>query len=132
MRKVTAAMQAAVVTMLVAKRPALDKLPIRWELRPDGRIYVDEQYGADPAVVPQIAAELARAMRGAKQIAAELARAMRGAKTNTYEMPEDGGTITRAHQVEGQPNGVRVEFHSYERGIQPSETAAGAEGGETA
>ncbi|MFI9824466.1 hypothetical protein ACIHFC_29040 [Streptomyces sp. NPDC052013] len=110
--------QAAVVTMLVAKRPALAKLPLRWELRGDGSIRVQMELHADQALVPQAAAELARAMRGARE--------------ETYDMPENGGTVTRGFQVEGQTSGVRVEFHCYQRGLRVDEGAAAAEGGEVA
>ncbi|MFS4107517.1 hypothetical protein [Streptomyces sp. PD-S100-1] len=107
--------QAAVVTMLVAKRPVLAKLPIRWELRSNGGVYVDLDLFADAAIVPQVAAEMARAIRGAK--------------TNGWDIQQDDGTVTRAYQVTGQPSGVRVEFLAYQRGLRPDEVAA-LEGGD--
>lgn len=120
MRKITTAMQAAVVTMLVAKRPALDRLPVRWELRADGRITAELDHLAteDTAEVPKIAAELARAMRGAR--------------TDSYDIKAKDGTITRCYEVDAQPSGVRVLFCDYHRGITPDDELPNAEGGEGA
>ncbi|MFI2033679.1 hypothetical protein ACH470_03105 [Streptomyces bottropensis] len=110
------AMQAAVVTMLVAKRPALAKLPIRWELRANGEVTVSADLGADGSLVPQIAAELARAMRGPR--------------TESYDLTDDDGTITRAFEVEARVSGIQVKFYGYQRGLQSAEASTVVEGGE--
>ncbi|WP_435643396.1 hypothetical protein ACR9VJ_18285 [Streptomyces sp. H49] len=115
MRKITTAMQAAVVTMLVAKRPALDKLPICWDLDFDGSITVTMRYDADTATIPQVAAELTRAMRGAR--------------TDHYDVPKDDGTVTRVFTVSGQSSGAPVTFHGYQSGLR-LEDATASEGGE--
>ncbi|WP_327230843.1 hypothetical protein [Streptomyces murinus] len=106
MRKITTALQAAVVTMLVAKRPALDRLPISWDLESDGTITVRLWHDADEEAV-------------APQVAAELSRAMRGARTDSYVLPKSDGTITRVTAVSAQSSGVPVSFHGYQRGLQP-------------
>lgn len=115
--KANVALQAAVVTMLVAKRPALAQLPIDWSLRSDGSIYVDMALRADAALVPQAAAEMARAMRGARE--------------HSYDLAEADGTVTRTFHVEGKPSGVPVEFLASQRGLRLDETAA-PEGGDGA
>ncbi|MGW4883400.1 hypothetical protein [Streptomyces murinus] len=109
MRKITTALQAAVVTMLVAKRPALDELPICWDLDANGSITVSMRYDADPAIIPQVAAELSRAMRGAR--------------TDSYVLPKADGKVTHVTAVSAQPSGVHVTFHGYQPGHQ-------SEGGE--
>ncbi|MFF9123214.1 hypothetical protein ACF09J_07930 [Streptomyces sp. NPDC014889] len=109
------ALQAAVVTMLVAKRPALAQLPIDWQLKSDGSIYIDMALRADAALVPQVAAELARAMRGARE--------------HSYELRQDDGTVTRTFQVEGKPSGVSVEFLACQRGLPLDEAAVPESGG---
>jgi hypothetical protein len=110
------AMQAAVVTMLVAKRPALAKLPIRWELRANGDITVSADLHADASLVPQMAAELTRAMRGPR--------------TDTYDLSESDGTITRAFEVEARASGIKVQFYGYQRGLQSADASTAVEGGE--
>ncbi|MGW3847135.1 hypothetical protein [Streptomyces fagopyri] len=107
MRKVTTALQAAVVTTMVAKRPALDKLPVRWELSGGGKVSAELDVSADTALVPQIADEVARAMRGAE--------------TDSYDIPQEDGTVTRAYEVRGRVSGVLVHFLDYQRGIRPAE-----------
>jgi hypothetical protein len=102
-------MQAAVVTMLVAKRPALDSLPVRWELRPDGVVYVEPTFKAGASDIAKIASELTRAMRGAR--------------TETYDI----GTTYRVHEVSAQPSGVQVRFYGQHR-----LDSAFTEGGESA
>ncbi|MGW6009660.1 hypothetical protein [Streptomyces sp. NPDC055210] len=98
MRKTTTAMQAAVVTMLVAKRPALDKLPVIWELRADGTIEVGSVHPSEPADIAKTAAELTRAMRGAS--------------SETYDVPNtEGKGLYRVYRVSAQPSGVRVSFY---------------------
>ncbi|MFF7901222.1 hypothetical protein ACFZCV_20855 [Streptomyces sp. NPDC007920] len=111
------AVQAAVVTMLVAKRPQLAQLPIDWQLKSDGSIYIDMALRSDAALVPQAAAELARAMRGAREY--------------SFDLRQDDGTVTRTFQVEGKPSGVPVEFLASQRGLRPDEAAA-SEGGDGA
>ncbi|MFJ8992669.1 hypothetical protein ACIRQH_20010 [Streptomyces sp. NPDC102279] len=107
MSKVTPALQAAVVAMLTAKRPALGTLPLLWELRSSGAIYVRHDHSANPddSIVPQMAFELKRAIRGAH--------------TDSFELPGEGGTIIRAYSVSGHVNGVKIDFHEYHRGIRP-------------
>ncbi|MBQ0827653.1 hypothetical protein [Streptomyces tagetis] len=104
------AVQAAVVTMLVAKRPALADLPIRWELA-GGRVEIrqDALTSKDDSVVPQIAAELARAMRGAR--------------THSYVLPAEDGTSTRCCEVAARVSGVGVRFVGYQRGLRLDEVA---------
>lgn len=106
--------------MLIAKRPALDKLPIRWALRSDGTVVVDLDHLSveGTSAVPEIAAELARAMRGAH--------------TDTYDVVSEDGTISRCYEVRAQPSGVVVSFYDYHRGITPDEASRTAEGGEGA
>ncbi|MBK3563184.1 MULTISPECIES: hypothetical protein [unclassified Streptomyces] len=116
MRKTSTAMQAAVVTMLVAKRPALDKLPVRWGLREDGTIGVEQEFGTTLAEVAEIAAELARAMRGAR--------------SETYDGVFSDGRAYRAFDVTAQPSGVRVSFHG--QVVLDSGSTEASAGGESA
>ncbi|MFC7909011.1 hypothetical protein [Streptomyces nigra] len=116
MRKTTAAMQAAVVTMLVAKRPALDKLPIRWQLRETGEVSVEPSFRASHAEVDQMACEIARAMRGAQQ--------------RTYETQLSDGRPFRVYEVSAQPSGVRVTF--YGQAALDGDLTESSPGGETA
>ncbi|MEU9921926.1 hypothetical protein AB0H51_11615 [Streptomyces griseoluteus] len=91
MRKISTALRAAVVTMLVAKRPLLDELPIRWELHPNG-ISAEPDWKTEPSTVVKIAAEMARAMRGAT--------------TGSHVTGE-----FQVHEVVGQMSGVNVRFY---------------------
>ncbi|MFJ2303800.1 MULTISPECIES: hypothetical protein [unclassified Streptomyces] len=97
----TIALQAAVVTMLLAKRPQLATLPIDWTLKTNGSIYVDLAICAPTSCVPAIASELAKAMRGA---ALEVSGPLRFRDGRPY----------RSYQVRGKHAGVRVDFDGLE------------------
>ncbi|MFD5468854.1 hypothetical protein [Streptomyces sp. NPDC127105] len=94
-------LQAAVVTMLLAKRPQLGALPINWELRNDGTVHVDLAVCARSTFVPAIASELAKAMRGATL---EVSGRLKFSDGRPY----------RSHRVRGKHAGVQVVFDGLE------------------
>lgn len=94
--------QAAVVQMLLAKRPRLAQLPIDWKLQNDGNIFLDSAWGTPPSQVVEIAQELVRALRGA-----------------TVEVSEDrvfanSGRPYRSHNVRSSQSGVRIYYEGFE------------------
>ena len=98
----TIAIQAAVVTMLLAKRPRLAELPIDWHLRDSGAIDVDPVWGALPSQVVEIAQELSKALRGARF---EVSNERRFA---TSDRPY------RSHAVDGKQSGIAIRFNGFE------------------
>lgn len=94
--------QAAVVQMLIAKRPRLGQLPIDWKLANDGQIYADMAWGGLPSQVVETAEEFARALRGAQVDASEERKFA------------DSGRSYRSHDVSGRQAGVLVNFHAVE------------------
>lgn len=95
------ALQAAAVTMLLAKRPRLAALPIDWTLRDNGEVFVDLSLDAPSHFVPEIAQELAKALRGATiNISDE--------RTSTQ------GRRYRTHAVHGKHAGVDVYLSGFE------------------
>ncbi|MFG2963533.1 hypothetical protein ACGFZS_09615 [Streptomyces sp. NPDC048288] len=98
-----APVQAAVVQMLIAKRPRLGQLPISWTLHNDGTISVDQAWNATkPSDVVEIAQELARALRGGKVDIGE------------ERKHTTSGRMYRAHRVTGAQNGVHIHFQAFE------------------
>ncbi|MGW3166942.1 hypothetical protein ACWC9Q_29610 [Streptomyces sp. NPDC001142] len=94
-------LQAAVVTMLVAKRPTLADLPIDWQLSHNGRVGVDLAIGASSTAVPQIAHELARALRVKVDISEDRQMA-------------DSKRWYRSYEVRGKHSGATVSMHALE------------------
>ncbi|MCD7440294.1 hypothetical protein K4B79_18945 [Streptomyces lincolnensis] len=94
--------QAAVVQMLIAKRPRLGQLPIDWQLQHDGHIRVDSAWNSQTGQVVEIAQELARALRGAK---VEVSNDRVFAKT---------GRPYRLHEVSSSQSGVRIYYQGFE------------------
>lgn len=106
-------LQAAVITMLLAKRPALAALPITWELHgDDGSVWASLALNAPSSQVPLIAAELGLALRGASC----------DARDGT--MPS--GRKFRCHTVYGKHAGVAVNLTDYE---YPDEALKPTDGG---
>lgn len=94
--------QAAVLQMLIAKRPRLGQLPIDWMLHADGGLTAMAPWGTEPAEAIEIAQEIARALRGGK-----------------VEIGEDrthstSGRPYRIHHAYGTQNGVSVSFQTFE------------------
>ncbi|WP_328425937.1 hypothetical protein [Streptomyces sp. NBC_00443] len=94
--------QAAVVQLLIAKRPRLGKLSIDWKLQADGIITVEAAWGVEPSQVVEIAQELARALRGAKT---EVSGEREFSKS---------GRAYRSHEVSGMQAGVRLYYQGFE------------------
>ncbi|MCG7204007.1 hypothetical protein [Streptomyces arenae] len=94
--------QAAVVQMLIAKRPALGKLPINWGLQHDGTISLDAAWNAKPSAIGEIAQELARTLRGSN------------AKVSEPQQSTNSQRPWRTHTVSGIAHGVRIRYQGFE------------------
>ncbi|MGW3442224.1 hypothetical protein [Streptomyces sp. NPDC001076] len=95
--------QAAVVQMLIAKRPRLGHLPTEWLLHHDGSITVDATWNATgPSDVVEIAQELARALRGGK------------VEIGEERKHSTSGRLYRPHRVSGSQNGVSIYYQAFE------------------
>lgn len=96
----TVPLQAAIVTMLIAQRPALVGLTINWELSADGQIWARLSHDAPSSAVPEIAAEMSLAL-GSDQCAVRDGISATGRKFRLY-------------QVYGEHTGIPVNFSGYQ------------------
>lgn len=102
------ALQAAAVTMLLAKRPRLSQLPIDWSLRDNGDVSLDLALDAPSHFVPEIVQELAKALRGP-------------VTEVTDERKSAAGRRYRMHTVHGKHAGIRVYLNAFEYFDEPNE-----------